>query len=77
MKEAVWDRDPEIPVKVMEYDPAGADVEVERVRVELHVGVQDAAENDAVVPVGRPEAENETDCAVPETSVVVTVFVAD
>ena len=58
-------------------DPAGVDAEVVNVSVDEHAGLHDPGENAAVAPVGRPEAEKETDCAVPETSVAVIVLDAD
>src|SRR5213592_4641480 len=38
------------------------------VRSVEQVGVHTVGENDAVAPVGSPEAEKATDCAVPDTS---------
>src|SRR5438034_62347 len=35
------------------------------------------AEKEAVAPLGRPAAEKETDCEVPETRVAVMVFVTE
>ena len=46
---------------------------VERVRPVEQVGEHDVDENAAVVPVGSPVAENETDCVVPATSVALVV----
>ena len=46
---------------------------VERVRPVEQVGKHAVDENAAVVPVGSPAAEKETDCVVPETSVVLVV----
>jgi hypothetical protein len=74
----VWDREePAAPVTVIVDVPAGVDAEVVRVNVDEHVGLHDAGENAAVAPLGRPEAENDTDCAVPETSVAVIVLDTD
>jgi hypothetical protein len=56
-------------------DPVGVDVEVVTVNVEEHVGLHEPGENEAVAPVGRPDAENVTDCVVPETRVAVIVLV--
>ena len=70
----VWDREPAAPVTVIVDDPAGVDAEVVTVTVEEQVGLHDAGENAAVAPAGRPEAENDTVCAVPETSVAVIVL---
>jgi hypothetical protein len=77
VKEVVRDRDPEVPVTVIVEDAAGVDAEVEIVRVDVQVGRQDAGEKEAVAPDGRPEAEKETDEAVPETRVAVTVLDTD
>ena len=73
----VRDKEPATPVTVIVEDPAGVDAEVVRVNVEEHVGLHDAEEKDAVAPVGRPEAEKDTDCAVPETRVAVIVLDTD
>jgi hypothetical protein len=73
----VWDREPATPVTVIVDDPAGVDAEVVRVNVDEHAGLHDPGENAAVAPAGRPEAENDTDCEVPETNVAVIVLDAD
>jgi len=39
--------------------------------------VTEAGLKDAVAPVGRPDAENDTDSAVPEVTAVLTVAVVD
>jgi hypothetical protein len=70
----VWDKEPAAPVTVIVDVPVGVDAEVVRVNVDEQVGLHDPGENAAVVPVGRPEAENVTDCEVPETSVAVIVL---
>jgi len=77
VKVVVWDREPAAPVTVIVEDPVGVDAKVVRVTVEEHVGLHDAGEKDAVAPVGRPEAEKDTDCAVPETRVAVIVLDTD
>ena len=74
VKAVVWEREPAVPVTVIVDVPVGVDAAVVRVNVEEHVGLHDAGENAAVVPVGRPEAENVTDCAVPDTRVAVIVL---
>ena len=51
----------------------GVEGVVERVRPVEQVGEHAVDENAAVVPVGSPVAENETDCVVPATSVVLVV----
>ena len=73
----VWDKEPATPVTVIVDDPAGVDAEVVRVTVEEHAGLHDAGEKAAVAPVGRPEAEKDTGCAVPDTSVAVIVLEVD
>ena len=73
----VWDRELDAPVTVMVDDPAGVDAEVARVNVDEHVGLHDPGEKAAVAPVGRPEAEKDTGCGVPETRVAVIVLDTD
>ena len=58
-------------------DPVGVDADVVNVSVDEQVGLHDAGEDEAVAPVGKPDAEKETDCAVPETRVAVIVLDAD
>ena len=77
VKVVVWDREPAAPVTVIVDDPAGVEAEVVRVTVDEHAGLHDPGENAAVAPVGRPEAEKDTDCEVPETRVAVIVLDAD
>ena len=77
VKVVVWEREPATPVTVMVDDPVGVDADVVRVNVDAHVGLHDPGENAAVVPLGMPEAENVTDCVVPETSVAVIVLDTD
>ena len=76
-KVVMWDKEPAMPVTVIVDDPVGVDADVVRVSVDEHVGLHDAGEKEAVAPVGRPDAEKETDCAVPETSVAVIVLDTD
>jgi hypothetical protein len=47
------------------------------VRVALHVGEHDPGVTDEVAPLGRPDTEKVTDCAVPDASVALIVFVTD
>src|SRR5439155_520583 len=68
---------PSLPVTVMGKGPVGVLVEVVRVRVVEHVGVQEGAEKEALAPAGSPEAEKATDRELPETRVAVMVFVTD
>ena len=74
VKVIVWDKEPATPVTVIVDIPVGVDVEVVTVNVDEQVGLHDAAEKEAVAPLGRPEAENVTGCEVPETRVAVTVL---
>src|SRR5207244_198298 len=76
-KVVVWDREPAVPVTVIVDDPVGVDADVVTVSVDEHAGLHEAGENAAVAPVGSPEAENDTDCAVPETSAAVIVLDTD
>jgi hypothetical protein len=76
VKVVVCDREPATPVTVIVDVPVGVDADVVSVSVDEQVGLHDPGENAAVAPVGRPEADNDTDCAVPETSVAVIVLVA-
>jgi len=70
----VRDREPLVPVTVIVDGPVGVDAEVVRVSVDEQVGLHNAGENEGVVPAGKPDAENETDCVVPETRVAVIVL---
>jgi len=73
----VRDREPPAPVTVIVDDPVGVDAAVVSVSVDEQAGLHDAGENEAVVPAGRPEAENETDWVVPETRLAVIVLDTD
>jgi hypothetical protein len=77
VKVVVCDREPPTPVTVIVDDPVGVDAEVVSVTVDEQVGLHDAGEKEAVAPVGRPDAENDTDCEVPETRVAVIVLDTD
>lgn len=66
-----------MPFTVIVYVPTGVDGAAIIVRTEVHVGLQEVGEKDAVAPVGRPEAENETDSEVPDRRVAVTIVVVD
>ena len=78
VKLVVWDREPAVPVTVIVEDPVGVDAEVVTVIVDEHVGVHDPPEEkEADAPLGRPEAENDTDCEVPDTRVAVIVLDPD
>src|SRR6266568_5227552 len=65
---------PPFPVTVMVEVLMGVDVVVEIVRAVEQVGAHPVEENDALAPVGSPEAEKDTDCAVPETSAALMVL---
>ena len=68
---------PLVPVTVIVNVPAGVVVAVFIVMVVVQVGLHDVGENEDVAPVGNPDTEYETDCAVPEFNVAVIVFVVD
>src|SRR5437867_8648099 len=59
---------PPLPVTVRVEVPVGVVEDVLIVRVVEQVGEHAVEENDALAPVGNPEAEKDTDCVVPETS---------
>ena len=65
---------PPFPVTVMVGVSMGVVEDVLIVRVVEQVGEHAVEENDALAPVGSPEAEKDTDCAVPETSVALMVL---
>ena len=67
------DSDPEVPVTVNIDEPAGVPGEVDRVTVSVQFGVHDVEENEAVVPVGRFDAERVTDSGIAENAVSVMV----
>ena len=47
-------------------------------RVEEQLGLQEVGLNDPVTPVGKPEADSETDWVVPETKLTpIELFTAD
>ena len=77
VKVVVWDREPDAPVTVIVDDPAGVDADVVRVNVDEHIGLHDPGEKAAVAPVGRPEAEKDAGCGVPETRVAVILLDTD
>src|SRR5438034_424774 len=68
---------PPVPVTVMVEVPVGVDDVVEIVSPLEHVGVHAVGENAAVAPVGSPEAEKETACAVPDTSAALRVLATE
>ena len=76
-KVIVRDREAPVPVTVIVDDPVGVEAAVVNVSIGEQSGLQDAGENEAVVPAGRPEAENETDCGLPEIRPAVIVLDAD
>ncbi len=73
IKLVVWDRVPAAPVTVIVEVPVGVDAEVVKVIVDEHVGLHDPGEKEADAPLGRPEAEKDTDCEMPDTRVAVIV----
>ena len=70
---AVCISEPEAPVMVIGYDPVGAVREAERVRMLVQAGVQEAGENDALTPAGRPDTEKDTEADVPDVRDAVMV----
>ena len=54
--------------------PAGVDEDVVMLRVLKHAGTQVPCENDEVTPLGKPDTDNETDCAAPLISPAVIMF---
>jgi len=68
---------PPAAVTVMVELPAGVEPLVLIVSVEEQVGLQLAAENEAVAPDGRPEVKKEVASGTPELRVAVRVFVTD
>ena len=68
---------PLVPVTVIVNVPAGVVVAVFIVMVVVQVGLHDVGEKLADAPVCNPDIEYETDCAVPDVSVEVIVFVVD
>ena len=74
---ALWDKDPLVPVTVIEYDPAGVLVVVEIVSVLVYVGVPLVGFTVAVRPVaaGLMLVLSVTVAVVPLTRLTVTVEV--
>jgi hypothetical protein len=70
---AVFVPDVALPLTVTEYVPDGVLADVEMVRVDDPPDVTDDGLNDALAPLGRPEAENDTVCADPLVVAVATV----
>ena len=68
--------DAPVPVTVMAYVPLGVVVDVLTVRVDDPPEFTEVGLNDAVAPVGRPDAASETDCAEPDVTAVEMVDVA-
>ena len=68
-----------MPITVIVNVPAGVDAEVFIVSVleQTEFGVQPVGENDADAPVGKPDAERLTACAVPTVFVIVIALVTD
>ena len=68
---------PPLPVTVMVEVSMGVVEDVLIVRVVEQVGEHVVEENDALAPVGSPEAEKATACALPETSAALIVLVTE
>lgn len=66
---------PPVPVAVMVEFPAGVVAPALMVKVEEQAGLQLTPLNEAVAPVGSPDAEKLTDCVLPETRVALIVLV--
>ncbi len=64
---------PPVPVTVMGNVPVGVATEVAMVKVVEQLGLQLAAENEAVAPEGSPETEKLTGCGVPDMREAVMV----
>lgn len=77
VKLVVLESPPPVPESVIVKFPVGVEERVESVKVLVQVGLQLVGEKLAVVPLGSPEAEKETDCVAPERSVAVTVVDTD
>ena len=65
---------PPVPATVIVYAPAGVEDDVPIINLLVNVGLPEAELNDAVAPVGRPDAERLTVWVVPEMRVTVIVF---
>ena len=68
---------PSDAVTVMVELPAGVEPLVAIVSVEEQLGLQLFGEKEAVAPEGKPEAENVSGCALPETNVALIELVTD
>src|SRR5881409_654285 len=68
LKLVVWVTPPPVPVTVMVEVPVGVVEDVLMVKLVEQVGEHAVEENNALAPVGNPEAEKDTDCVVPDTS---------
>jgi hypothetical protein len=66
-----------VPVTVIANVPGGVDGLVERVNWVEHVGLQPGGSNDAVAPLGRPEAEKDVLWLKPALSVAMIVLEPD
>src|SRR5689334_9074131 len=75
--DAVWSTLAPSAVTVIGNVPVGVDEEVEMVSVEEPPDWMVAGLNDAVAPAGRPDADSEMDCALPDVVVVFTATCSD
>src|SRR3954469_15497719 len=75
--EAVWSVLAPSAVTVIGKLPVGVDAEVAMVSVEEPPDWTVAGLNVAVAPAGRPEADSEMDCALPDVVVVLTATWSD
>jgi hypothetical protein len=69
--------DAPVPVTVIGYVPAGVEADVCNVNVDEPPEFTEVGLNDAVAPLGRPEADSDTDCAEPDVTAVEMVDVAE
>ena len=66
-----------MPVTVIVYVPATADDDVDTVIVELDPEFTDDGLNDTLTPLGAPDADNDTDSALPDVTAVLTEAVVE
>jgi len=69
---AECDFPPPVHVIVTGYVPAGVDTEVDIVMVLVNVGLPEEGLKVAFAPLGRPDAEQLTDCVAPLVRFTVT-----
>ena len=73
--DVVWTSEPLVPPIVTVYVPAGVELDVAMVRLEVQLGpVTEGGLKVALAPLGRPDALSETDPLKPLVGVTVTVY---